>query len=287
MTDYFTAVLARTADRRPALTRRALSTFETPHRPHRGPAGGPEWTSVEDGGLEEETVVRSVTPPPVRAQPSSRATPGNHQSVPERSRQAQPRHSRPDTEAEAPADVRPERTQPSSPAEPAGTHTELLAANVTVGQVANPRTGRRRPRVRDGLDTIVEPPAAPDPAPQPVLRTQPTPATARAEPVVQHHVDEVSVEPPQRAIRSTPVARPDRTAARPPQEQPLRRQRPPVASPAVPPAPQPPPTIHVTIGRIEVRATPARSVQQPPAPRPAVPKLGLDDYLRSRNGRVR
>jgi hypothetical protein len=46
-----------------------------------------------------------------------------------------------------------------------------------------------------------------------------------------------------------------------------------------------PPEIHVTIGRIEVRAIPTLvpvPAQKPPPPR--TPKVSLDDYLRSRNG---
>lgn len=46
------------------------------------------------------------------------------------------------------------------------------------------------------------------------------------------------------------------------------------------------PTINVTIGRVEVRATPAPA----PAPRraeSASPRMSLDDYLRRRNGEVR
>lgn len=43
------------------------------------------------------------------------------------------------------------------------------------------------------------------------------------------------------------------------------------------------PTIHVTIGRIEVRATPLPVSVQPKS-RPATPMLSLDDYLRQRGG---
>ena len=46
--------------------------------------------------------------------------------------------------------------------------------------------------------------------------------------------------------------------------------------------PPPAPTVQVTIGRVEVRATPAPLVKQSP-PRVA-PKLTLEDYLRGRNG---
>jgi hypothetical protein len=48
----------------------------------------------------------------------------------------------------------------------------------------------------------------------------------------------------------------------------------------------PPPVIHVTIGRVEVRAAPPRPLAAAPAPRPAAPKLSLDEYLRSRRGRA-
>ncbi|MCB0231261.1 MAG: hypothetical protein KDH90_19445 [Anaerolineae bacterium] len=49
------------------------------------------------------------------------------------------------------------------------------------------------------------------------------------------------------------------------------------------PEPPPAPTIHVTIGRIEVRATPASTAASPSRPKPA-PTMSLDDYLRQRNG---
>jgi hypothetical protein len=46
--------------------------------------------------------------------------------------------------------------------------------------------------------------------------------------------------------------------------------------------PQPtPPTIHVTIGRVEVRATP-QATARPLAARPTTPRMSLEDYLRSR-----
>jgi hypothetical protein len=49
------------------------------------------------------------------------------------------------------------------------------------------------------------------------------------------------------------------------------------------PAPAAPePTIHVSIGRIEVRATPHVAPPPPAAKIPAV--MGLDDYLRRRGG---
>jgi len=48
------------------------------------------------------------------------------------------------------------------------------------------------------------------------------------------------------------------------------------------PAPAPAPTVQVTIGRVEVRATPAPLVKQSPSR--VAPKLTLEDYLRGRSG---
>jgi len=67
----------------------------------------------------------------------------------------------------------------------------------------------------------------------------------------------------------------------------LRASPPPASVPRPLPDPQPPapPTIHVTIGRIEVRAT------QPPAPvrrsAPTASTMSLEDYLRSRTRKGR
>ncbi len=44
-----------------------------------------------------------------------------------------------------------------------------------------------------------------------------------------------------------------------------------------------PPAIHVTIGRVEVRAITAPAPPRSPAP-PAPPKISLDEYLKQRNG---
>jgi hypothetical protein len=61
------------------------------------------------------------------------------------------------------------------------------------------------------------------------------------------------------------------------------------AHPAVPhlkdeSAPEPAPTIHVTIGRVEVRAVLPSPPQPPSRPPTRLPKLSLDDYLRLSHG---
>jgi len=49
------------------------------------------------------------------------------------------------------------------------------------------------------------------------------------------------------------------------------------------PSPKEPPSIHVTIGRVEVRAVMPSVAAPKPAP-PSGPKLSLEDYLKQRNG---
>ena len=54
------------------------------------------------------------------------------------------------------------------------------------------------------------------------------------------------------------------------------------------PEPEQAPVVHVTIGRVEVRAA-TPPPPQPPAepPAPPTPRISLDDYLRAHNGRTR
>jgi len=72
----------------------------------------------------------------------------------------------------------------------------------------------------------------------------------------------------------------DRSPPPPPRIIPARSE--PRVAPTQPPAPAPQPTIHVTIGRIEVRAaTPAQPNKPARAPSAV---LGLEEYLRQRSG---
>jgi hypothetical protein len=83
--------------------------------------------------------------------------------------------------------------------------------------------------------------------------------------------------------RGRPAAR----SAIPPAFAPLPRHeiprlRPPAAVGQQPAAPVP--TIHVTIGRVEVRAVPAQPVPSARQPKPTGPRLSLDEYLKLRTG---
>lgn len=119
----------------------------------------------------------------------------------------------------------------------------------------------------------VAPPLAPHPAPPTVIR-----------PVEVERAGEVAMHRERSLERAAVPARPD--AVRPVAPSvlvPSLRPAPSVARPAaVSMQPTPPPTIQVTIGRVEIRATQQAS---PPRPaRSATPRLSLEEYLRSRSG---
>jgi hypothetical protein len=113
--------------------------------------------------------------------------------------------------------------------------------------------------------------------------TADAPDRSISEPATQRVIEAVhqrpAITPPVAPHNSKQVSEPLHESATRASLQPaitVTRLAPPVESP------QPiSPTIHVTIGRIEVRATPA-----PPAPRqrPAPAVMSLDDYLKRREG---
>ena len=120
-----------------------------------------------------------------------------------------------------------------------------------------------------------EKPAEPRPsaAPPPVVPVRVSPEPPRAVPPVLEPI------PPKEAAPA-----PERTEKAAREAGPRLLQ--PVSSARVPDsAPQAaPPMISVTIGRIEVRATPPPSRPQPaPRPRQTAPKISLEDYLRKRS----
>lgn len=113
---------------------------------------------------------------------------------------------------------------------------------------------------------------------QPAPRVDPVQQEAKSTPQREMHV-----------VRRVETAVPSPTAAKPqqaisprlaPQIQSPRAQRQ-VAVPA-PSIESTPPAIHVTIGRIEIKATNAPA--QPSRQRALTPKLSLDEYLKARSG---
>jgi hypothetical protein len=138
--------------------------------------------------------------------------------------------------------------EPRRPAEPTSPAERLIVA-------------------RERIDREPEKPPVPGLTPQTILIERPAaPATSPSivQPVVERVIDQrEKIAPPDRSRdgRSTSA---------------------PTTANEAPPEPPAPPVIHVTIGRVEVRATPT-----PAAPRRAAhptSTLSLEDYLRSRNG---
>lgn len=120
---------------------------------------------------------------------------------------------------------------------------------------------------RERIDREPEKPPVPVLTPQTILIERPA-APATSPSIVQPVVERV-IE------RREKIAPPDRSRD-------VRSASAPTTANEAPPEPPAPPVIHVTIGRVEVRATPT-----PAAPRRAAhstPTLSLEDYLRSRNG---
>ena len=156
---------------------------------------------------------------------------------------------------------------------------------------ARSETPRRRPLEGDRpsnsddeasetrLERIVERTLVPAVRPSPQATQAPqAPSVAPAPPVVP---DLAPATRPARASSAPAVP----AASQAPSAEPVTRFLQPVVPPlpdlaARNPPPQPAPTVNVTIGRIEVRATPPVASQRRPAPRPQI--MSLDEYLQSR-----
>jgi hypothetical protein len=164
--------------------------------------------------------------------------------------------------------------QPSSP--PAAAHIE--PPHTPSASDTPPRDGADRsvwpapaaPALVIERVVVSEPPHpadAPRPAPPSLVvaqpRVAPAPADIQPRPHAPLTLDQLPINPRSASMQSA------------------RRSIPPSAAPQ--PATTAEPTIHVTIGRVEVRATP----QPAPAAKPtsaAAPTMSLDEYLRARDG---
>ena len=266
MNDFLSGLLDRALERAPVIERRRPSLFEAAPAAD-GRRQGDTWPSAE--AVEESESVAMPEAPKPRRHPAR--------------------------------DREPERGRLEA--------ADLPRAAATVSRIFPQREDRPEMNVQPG-QPIAEPVAAapierivtlvekegaqPRPITPPVPRIQESAAvsSAPASPASARRMDRSDAGPLLR----------EETGSRPAQFSPLVPQpaRPavvtPVIQPAVRPAPAPrplpaivqrerssPPTIHVTIGRIEVR-TPSASAVPSRAARPSGPKLDLDDYLKARSG---
>jgi hypothetical protein len=273
MADFLTHLVARSQERGPRLQRRVPSLFE----PAAGDAFGP-------GDIEaapaHDVVGESPPPAPRRAALHDAGTardPGRESTAAE-----------PAPPAAAPVLHRQRAVEPividvahvvrRSPALPAPTaRAEEVRTPDVVGTRAAPQSTASRP----------QPGAV---AGEPAARARPALERVRIERELLREtlVDQTVVAPPSRWRPAQPVvsagaARAIVAAART-REAVARtagRRQPSLAAPAQEPSP---PTISVTIGRVEVRAS--RPAGAPKRGRhESEPRLSLEDYLRRRSGR--
>lgn len=141
-----------------------------------------------------------------------------------------------------------------SPAE----HADPDAPSITVTSVTAPAV------------PLVAPPVAPAPA------AIPTVASAVIPPAASKTTPPTVAPPTAEQVRAHPVtrARPRPAAAEPPRPPKVRRRPEPAE-----------PDVHISIGRVEIKAVPAPAPATPPRPgRSRLPVLGLDEYLKERAG---
>ena len=219
---------------------------------------------------------------------------------------------RPPVEPYPPAPAAP--SEPAAPpldTRPGATHTGFDSPSVEEDLVRSPGAPGRRPIAAVGPSAIL---LDDDPGPR---ASSPSPARSTPPPVAAPLRGEEERGPVDEALAKRPPAisrradpRPDGTATLAQEQARLLVPAPPVArrgapstsSPAgagSPPSPrtaaaplaardEEPPVVHVTIGRIDVRAlTPAQPPPRPTAPAPRGPAMSLDQFLaeRERGGR--
>jgi hypothetical protein len=261
MTDFLADLLERSRGQVSGLVPRIPSVFEPPRGGTSWPAGTDTVRMPADAPAAAGRVPSEGVPQPSPgAGPSRRAGPSRQAAARPRSRIPAP-----SPEAVPPGSLRiPARTGPRAAGEPALPQAGPLVPHATAGtRPAGPAAHRPRPpaTVSGGGDQRVpRPEIEQDMAERRGPGALGPPAATVGEPL----------PPPRRGLLTTP--RPGAFAGSPA-----------FPGPAGDPAPPPEPTVHVTIGRVEIRAVTAPA---PPArPAPAARAMGLDEYLAERNQR--
>jgi len=289
-TDFFSHLLDRALEQAPVLQRRRPSLFEPTDAAGVSPA-----LMGKAGGYGEEEPTAEMELWEVRDAPAfqpttampRRAAARSVMPIPESTgldsvRAEEPMRPVTPTGSEARQESRRETTPPSRPAQATPQSVRVVASSV-VETIVEKEVEKPWPAIRSAhpsegrtITPVVVAPLSPSPVRPVVVPTsrRDQPSETRATP------REVSRKREMEAAS----ARPAQAAA--PSSAPLPHLPfPVVRSPSVPvrEAPPPAPTIQVTIGRIEVRATPPAAAPARAA-RSATPRLSLEDYLRSRSG---
>jgi hypothetical protein len=273
MTDFLSNLVARTIAQ-PALQPRTRGRFE-PAAAEAAPLVWPE-AQPQVARPTDSVAPRAAATPRVRTAMSEPAR--TEATVRDESE-----HEEPPRETVTPKNIEPPRPTPmrraTEPAPPAPRTQTREAA--TPPQPARAETHREVER-----ETVVEVVTRTEPATPPMQRRAKTSRTTPPEPTTPHRHDEVppridateppspaSAEPAQATTRTTRTRR-DTFANAP--RLPASRQ---LADPR-PLTPDPTPTIHVSIGRIEVRAT---TQQAPPRRESTRAPMSIDEYVARRD----
>ncbi|NUM43473.1 MAG: hypothetical protein HUU38_02120 [Anaerolineales bacterium] len=254
MTDFLNHLVTRSLHPETSLQPRPVSRYEQGFDPIPAPVEPtPAWSSGED----------RTAPPPARPIPRPSLPRAEFTTPPE------PR-SFPQSNPPTPAQTLP----PSPPATPIpAPHRGRLDAPERVETLLHTHTLRERIIERPILPAPINPAPPITPPPTETPRKEPPPPAIT--PIAEH------LTPTQ--PRPTPLA-PKAPAFKLPEPTVIT----PVLRPVLPdilPAPKasaPAPTIHVTIGRVEVRATPA-SAPTPSRPAKTPSVMTLDEYLLRKN----
>jgi hypothetical protein len=296
MSDYLTQVVTRSLGLAAIVRPRPKSLFE-PEQPDIQPAFEPE---PGFAAATDEARHAAHDPPPTERQTLDGVRPRGEQS-------------RPVPGLDDASLLSPDSPDRGSGAEPP---PDAFSAGSQVVHISPRRSQARSPQSPAGLPTLTDEPrlrSAPLPqggASEPVVPPEPLSSAAEVRPTLTaqngprgdagsarpalapgtgHSPIEPrnAQEPPRSLIVPAPVPAPPEAEPWPSSAlggsliQPAHRPTSPiVVSPQAVPAEQ---TIHVTIGRIEVRAAPPPTTPARPKSAPA-PTMSLEDYLRSRSG---
>ncbi|BBL72824.1 hypothetical protein [Methylogaea oryzae] len=277
MSDFFSHLLDCAQERAPTLQRRRPSLFEPRQDAgwNASPWGGTQLPDGEDaqaqplGFAEPQPPAASALSQPVAAQPAQAPQP----SAPRQEAMSHVIRRQIDTDNRGAVGNAAPQTVAANP--PALLRVVETRVEHTVErlQPINPFAAQERQVEKAAPASVAAPTSAAKPSAVPTVQVDASigaPSGARPSQPEGDGTEGKATPPP---FAPSPP-QPRRAALSSPQ----RRQSPPER-----PAASAPPTIQVTIGRVEIRATAGKPAAAPTA-RPAAPKLSLEDYLKSRSG---
>jgi len=268
MSDYLTRLIERSVGLPPQIEPRIAPI----HAPSSQVLSEPVETSAAfESGPAAKIETSQQDTPPVVAVNARGAEPAVSQAETQPPRSSTPT---PESRAEFPIEKKDDRPHPLESRRKFRSRQTSSASRPEAADITRARPPAPLPRgtliVSQGTTQIVV---------QPEIISPLKPATASLVPALESLLKEPPLLPP---ATKTVSKDKNQIVIQPDLSSPLK----PPATPAVSllqPSPKEPPAIHVTIGRVEVRAMmPAAQVK--PSPERSAPKMSLDDYLRSRNG---